>query len=122
MRKSQLAPPRFCVSCGLEFALAHRVFCADCFIAAQRRRKELSRLRAQRHRDRKAGKAPSSPSTHYDNAELRANPINFKASIKAMKRQVQWMKENNLLPDPRRADYDEELSRRGRLAYGKAKA
>lgn len=46
----------------------------------------------------------------------RANPENFTASNHAIAHQVAWMDSNNLLPYPRRKDYDEAKSHQGAKA------
>jgi hypothetical protein len=46
----------------------------------------------------------------------RANPNNFTASNHDIANQIAWMDSNNLLPDPRRKDFDLKASRAGSKA------
>ena len=104
-----LAPPKFCTSCGVNTAMSHRTLCHSCrtdFLAEQKRlHVNAKRIRSEKQRHAKALRDKD-----------RARPENFKASSAAIKRQIDWMDANNLLPDKRRHDYDVDKAAAGRAA------
>jgi len=116
-------PPKFCVSCGDDFALPHHRLCRPCLaslnlnLARQRKlNTDQKRMQAQRQRSAKA-----------ERDRQRSNPANFTASNKAIALQIKLLDQAGLLPDPRRQDYDEvmhsrAIKNRGAPRRPKAKA
>jgi hypothetical protein len=98
-----LAPPRFCTRCGINAAIAHRTLCAPCRAKALANQDKQARL----HTDSKRRLSEAQRHAKHLRDKERSNPENFKASSKAIKRQIEWMRENDLLPDSRRVDYNE---------------
>ena len=99
----KLAPPRFCTRCGLNSAISHRTLCAACRAKNLANQDKQARLHTNTARIRSEAQRHAK---HLRDKE-RSNPENFKASSKDIKRQIEWMREQDLLPDPRRADYNE---------------
>jgi hypothetical protein len=105
------AVPRFCVSCGEDFALPNHRLCRPCLaslklnIAREERiHTNAKRLQSERQRSAKA-----------ERDRQRANPANFTASNKAIAHQIALLDAAGLLPDPRRKDLDNpEMARRAK--------
>ena len=111
-------PPKFCVSCGDDFALPHHRLCRACLaslnlnIARQRKlHTDQKRIQAQSQRSAKAERNRQR-SAKAERDRQRSNPANFSASNKAIAHQIKLLDAAGLLPDPRRQDYDEVMHSR----------
>lgn len=97
----RLAPQKYCTRCGQNTPISHRTLCAPC------RAKSLANQAQQALIHTKASRIRSEKQRHSKA---------IRASSRAIAQQIAWMDANNLLPDKRRHDYDQDKATAGRAA------
>jgi hypothetical protein len=114
------APPRFCISCGDEFALSHCRFCPSCQQEALTRKRLQNNEASRRRNARNKGIHDPGPSGKYRLNRYKPDQEDFAASSAAIAKQIAWMEHNHLLPPPNRDEIEEDRAYQAKADAGRA--